>query len=185
MGCVLYIVRHTSTVVEPDICYGQSDVALSPDFPAAAAAVAAKLQQTDFTRIYSSPLLRCRTLASFLGGDKTVVEDDRLMELNFGKWEGLSWQSIYDSPKGKQWFADYLNESCEGGESFLELEARVSDFIDSLGEEQGNILIITHAGVIRAAARLFGAADVDGCFALQLPFGCVARVGENGEFDIL
>ena len=43
--------------------------------------------------VYSSPLLRCRKLADYLYPNKALL-DSRIMEYNFGDWEGLAWNNI-------------------------------------------------------------------------------------------
>ena len=81
-----------------------------------------------------------------------IIYDDRLKELNFGDWEGKSWDAIYQTNLGKIWFDDYINISCPNGESYKTLIGRVSSFINDLQQfaDHEVICIVTHAGIIRA-----------------------------------
>lgn len=148
----LYLVRHTRVDIPAGICYGQADVAVADTFMEESVAVRKKLRGIYFDKVYSSPLLRCAHLAEELADDaNNIIYDHRLKELNFGDWEGNSWNHIYENlPGGKEWFADYENLPCPNGESYAGLLHRVRQFIADLPETEGNVLIITHAGVVRA-----------------------------------
>jgi alpha-ribazole phosphatase len=143
----LYLVRHTRVDVPPGICYGQSDVPLAASFTTEAAAVCAQLSAIQFSRAFSSPLSRCAKLGRLLS--PCLQLDDRLKELDFGEWEYCEWDAVYRSAAGRKWFSDYLNEACPGGESYRDLLCRVERFIGDL-PPTGDILVVTHAGVIRA-----------------------------------
>lgn len=144
----LYLVRHTRVDVPSGICYGHTDVSLADSFETESESVRSRLSGTEFDAVFCSPLNRCVKLGTLL--NHRLQLDDRLKELNFGEWEGWSWNTIYESETGKKWFADYLNEACPDGESYYDMLRRVEDFIADLPQTDGNILVITHAGVIRA-----------------------------------
>lgn len=144
----LYLVRHTRVNVPQGICYGQTDVPLADSFDNEAAAVVEQLSGVRFDAAFSSPLSRCVKLAALT--HQPFQLDERIKELNFGHWEGKSWNAIFESETGKKWFADYLNERCPQGESYRDMLQRVEDFISDLPQTNGNILVVTHAGVIHA-----------------------------------
>ena len=39
-------------------------------------------------RLFASPLLRARETACFLADGREVIQDDRLIEISWGEWEG-------------------------------------------------------------------------------------------------
>ena len=83
----VYLVRHTETVCEKGICYGQSDVEIMAPYDAVFQSVLSQLPQD--ANLYSSPLLRCVLLANYIKDNSeinAVNEDSRLMEMNFGDW---------------------------------------------------------------------------------------------------
>ncbi|MCZ4694504.1 alpha-ribazole phosphatase [Ancylomarina euxinus] len=145
---ILHLIRHTKVNVEPGICYGQKDVELLETYPEELELVRNNIADLKFDAYYSSPLTRAKTLATDLFGD-VVVFDDRLMELNFGDWEGKAWDEIKD-PFLDTWMEDFVNKKCSNGESFVMLHKRVLQFLGELKSlEHNHIAIVTHGGVIR------------------------------------
>lgn len=146
----LIMVRHTTPRVAKGTCYGRTDLALADSFEAEAAAVAAALGALGATGpILSSPLSRCRLLAAYLGPAEIR---EAFTEMDFGRWEGLAWDAI---PRAEldAWAADFLGARPHGGESVAELRDRVAAGIDGLVP---GTVIVTHAGVIKAAAAILG-----------------------------
>jgi len=177
---ILTAIRHTSVDVPSGICYGISDVPLADSFPEEAAQIQAQLNGWQFDRIYSSPLKRCTQLASVLFQEEKITLDDRLRELDFGDWEMQAWNSIFNSSEGKAWFQDYAHASCPNGESFAELVTRVKSFLDELkANENEQIAIITHAGVIRALMVLLQQKSAEEAFKTPLKYGQIVNFDYN------
>jgi len=156
----LVIVRHTRPDIAAGICYGQRDLDVATSFGQEAAAVVERLPA--FGKIVASPLLRCRRLAEHVGEHhgKTPVFDRRLVELDFGRWDGQAWDDI---PRHEidAWADDVLHARPHDGESIAQLQARVvgalADHVDD--EDQAPPLIVAHSGVIRAVLALVGGPD--------------------------
>jgi len=81
----LYLVRHTSVNIPKGLCYGQSEVPLNETFIQEASIVKSKLLPISFYSIFSSPSSRCTSLSEYC--NYAHITDNRLMEMNFGKWE--------------------------------------------------------------------------------------------------
>ena len=128
------IVRHTSVKCTADVCYGLSDVEVADSFETEAQQVKEMLINRTFEHVYSSPLTRCRKLAAYCGYDNPQT-DARLLELNFGDWEGTRWDEITD-PNLQRWYADWINECPTNGESFAAQVARVKLFLEQLKAEK-------------------------------------------------
>jgi alpha-ribazole phosphatase len=149
----IYLIRHTKVNVEPGVCYGQKDVELADSYPEELEAVKNKLKDIDFDAVISSPLSRAKQLATDVFGEK-VAEDPRLMELNFGDWEGKVWDEIKD-PLFPAWMDDFVNKKCSNGESFVMLRDRVLEFWNEIKNKKCNkIAIFTHGGVIRTISAI-------------------------------
>ena len=146
----LTLVRHTSVGLPPYICYGQTDAPLAETYPEEWAEAVRRLGDLGrFTKVYSSPLTRCLSFARKYFGE--VETDARLMELNFGAFEGLTWEEIFERADGKKWFDDYLNCPTPGGESYAQMTDRVRSFYEEkIAGKEGDILLVTHSGVLRA-----------------------------------
>lgn len=143
----IYLVRHTETVCEKGICYGQTDVALKASYLEQFESI--KSQIPADSTIYSSPLSRCMLLANHLSPN--IITDSRLMEMNFGDWEMQKWDAIPEADF-TPWMNDFVNVAVPNGESFVNLHDRVSDFLttDFSTNNSNSITIVTHAGVIRS-----------------------------------
>ncbi len=132
-----------------------TDLGLASSFEAEVADVLAGLPPVK--RIVSSPLLRCRRLAErvagAVGGDMQIV--DGLREMDFGRWEMVPWNDI---PRNEldEWAADFMGARPHGGESVQQLQDRVAGTLETIEEQT---LVVTHSGVIRAAAAIGGHAD--------------------------
>jgi len=138
---ILHLIRHPKPLVAPGICYGRLDIS-AENFAAVAENLRANLQSG--LPVWSSPLQRCRKLAELL--NPNVIVDERLMEMDFGAWEGRSWDDI-PRPELDAWAADVAGYAPPGGESPLVLQQRALDFVAALAVPE--VVIVTHAGVIR------------------------------------
>ncbi|TAD91086.1 MAG: hypothetical protein EAY75_03960 [Bacteroidetes bacterium] len=147
----MILVRHTTPLVEKGICYGQTNLALADSFPSEAAAVQQQLLGP-FSHIFTSPLLRCLSLAQYLHKcwpqAAPPVQVPALMELNFGNWENQPWNSL-PQPESDHWMADFVNRSPPGGESFQSLYERCVGWYKAVCTSYPQALVVTHAGVMR------------------------------------
>ena len=175
----LWLVRHATPLVAPGTCYGRLDMqADAGDTARAAAALAAALPPVH--RVATSPLRRCRQLAQELQRLRPAVApvtDARLIEMDFGAWEGQAWNAL-GAAGMDAWMADFAGFAPGGGETVTALMARVRDAMEAA--PAGDTVWITHAGVIRAATLIarglpdrLGAADWP---ADALAFGSVTVV---------
>lgn len=146
----IYLIRHTKTKTAAGLCYGQSNVELADSFVAEVRGIHEKLPDLSADcLIFSSPLTRCLQLARTFG--KPIETDELLLEVNFGDWENQRFDDI-DAGLLKNWAENFVTISPPNGENFSELCHRVGRFWDKLlaNKPAEQVLLITHAGVIRA-----------------------------------
>jgi alpha-ribazole phosphatase len=174
----VYLVRHTETVCEKGICYGQSDVGIRKPFDAIFESIVSQLPQDAI--LYSSPLQRCAILAKHIQKNTkitTVIEDSRLMEMNFGDWELQSWDAI---PREvlDPWMDDFVTVNVPNGESFVDLDSRVREFLDNAILKTGikPIIIVAHSGVIRSILCKINNLPLQEAFKTALDYGAVVKV---------
>ncbi len=133
---------------------GHSDIPLSEAGLAKMSALRLPIAATAL-RIYASPLLRARqTVQALELGD--AILDPRLMEQNWGIWEGLTRDQIL-----ARHGADAFVKAGSGGtfrpgngESTGELHARVASFLTDVARQDGDGVVVAHLGVLRAAYTL-------------------------------
>ncbi|MDX2073260.1 MAG: histidine phosphatase family protein [Alphaproteobacteria bacterium] len=144
----LYLIRHAPTG-ETGRYTGQRDVdCLAPTgLDEAQAAALANAHAAWF----ASDLQRSRRSAEFVRDcvlPATHIEwHPALREQSFGEWEGKSYDEVYLKNRGLDWNRPALLTP-PGGESFLDMYARVESFLSA--HVQNNAIIVAHAGSIRA-----------------------------------
>jgi len=169
------LIRHTKVAVKKGICYGQSDVDLANSFETEKRALQTKIKPNEFDIIYSSPLNRCKKLANTLFSNKEIIYDDRLMELNFGDWEGKRWDDISKTSQAKAFFKSYVQTACPGGESYLDLINKVSSFYQEINSKHHGkqVAIICHGGSIRAFICVIEGISPQQAFEQKIDYGQV------------
>lgn len=173
----IYLIRHTTPAVEKGICYGQTDLDVTSSFDEEAAIIRECLPAC-FSAVYSSPLRRCSMLARRLFPDLSVQLREELMEIHCGEWEMKTWDEL---PKEEidPWMADFVNIRIPGGESYIELHARVNRCWEEIVAVAGSgpVAVVAHGGVIRSIlAGLTGTPLIDSFKAFALYYGCVIRL---------
>jgi len=109
------------------------------------------------TVIWSSDLKRAQETAAPIAKHfgLFLATSAGLREMNFGSWEGLTWSAVERQypEDARAWIERFPHHRPPGGESFLELQARVITELESLAEraESGSVIAVTHAGFIRTA----------------------------------
>ena len=168
----IYLVRHIEPAIEKGICYGQLDVAIPDDYHMKHQHIKNELPD-DFDAIFSSPLLRCKQLAERISNN--VIYDNRLMEVNFGDWEGKKWDEINQLDLNT-WMNNYITAAPPNGESLTDVLNRFSDFIAEIKTKYHNkVLIVAHAGIIRCAMNLFDDVAIDKIMMEKVSFGVMYK----------
>lgn len=172
----IYLIRHTKPKIEEGICYGQLDIDLAETQNIEIENILSKLP-LNIELVYSSPLKRCKILAENI--NSKVLFDERLMELNFGDWEGKKWDDI-DQNKLNIWMNDYVNVKVENGESYLDLFDRAQLFwnekIVNSNDNFNKIAIVTHAGFIRAILSFIQNSKLEDSFQIKLDYGNISKI---------
>ena len=128
-------------------------------------------------RVHSSPLVRAVETAALLGLEAPAL-DHRLMEMDWGEWEGRTRGAIAAADPGgvarnEAKGPDFLPP---GGESPREVQARVVDWArDAAGRSSPGAVAITHKGVIRAVLGLACGWDLTGKPPASLDWTCAHR----------
>ncbi|MGY3794292.1 alpha-ribazole phosphatase [Aquimarina sp. 433] len=170
----IYLVRHTTPIIEKGICYGQSDLDVTDSFDAEVSEIHTKLPLKEITKVYSSPLKRCKLLAESF--DLPIIFDMRLQELDFGEWELKAWDDI-SKKELNPWMEDFVNVPVPNGESYVMLQQRILDFYKNLPSNiDEKIVIVSHAGPIRALLSYLQKIALKDSFSIKLEYGEVVKI---------
>lgn len=151
------LLRHGETGFNADgnrYC-GRTDVCLTAKGVAQAQRMHGLLDGYHFDAIYSSPLQRARQTAGIASGRADDVRlDSRLIEVDFGEWEGLRPEEFQTkgAESWENWLADPERFPAGGtGETAMQVVSRLQSFYDGLIEQyQGKtVLVVGHNGVNR------------------------------------
>lgn len=152
----IVFIRHGKTLLNEKNAYvGVTDTEISDKGKVKIKNLEKVLQGVQFDRVFSSPLKRAIQTTEIITNDDYVM-DNRLKEMNFGIFEGLTYREICEkyTDESKRWEADYLNYKIPNGESLKEVFNRTEKFLNYLSGLKGRVLVVTHGGVIRCALSL-------------------------------
>ena len=153
---VIVALRHAPTAWNRDQrLQGRTDVALDEEGVAVAARWRVEPDWAGY-RILSSPLQRARMTASILFPDAEIGIDRRLIEMDFGGWEGQRLADLRADPAEDAAAREDLglDFKAPGGESPREVQARIQPLLARLAELQRPTVLVTHKAVIRALYAL-------------------------------
>ncbi|WP_249975287.1 histidine phosphatase family protein [Vreelandella olivaria] len=136
-----------------------------------------------YEAIVSSPLLRCREFALWLGEEFDVpvqVEDD-LAELHLGRWEGKTHAQVFEEESAGPMSAFWYNPSQAtppSGETLAALNARVSEVWQQLlaNPPGKHVLIIAHLFVCNALLRQVLEQPLQNGLVMDLPYAAMSRL---------
>lgn len=162
----LVVVRHGLTQWNRERRYqGQRDIPLLlPDAVAGLSRLRETLEAFEFDTAHCSDLTRCRqTLAHVMEGREAASPtrfDARLRELDFGDYEGCTYDELEPLPAYRAWIDSAGEQAPPGGESTAELRQRLEAWFAELlagctPHGQHRALVVTHGGVIRELRRRF------------------------------
>lgn len=127
---------------------GHTDLALSADGREQARQLARYLEPLGAVQIHSSPLRRARETAEIAFPDRDVRLDARLMELDFGEFEGRTQAENELHERWAWWYEDPFGRKTPGGESYRDLRERVTCWFEEL-DEDAHVVAFTHSGTIQ------------------------------------
>lgn len=147
----LFVVRHGQT--EWNVLkkmQGSVDIPLNEKGIEQAHKTKENLKDINIDFIFCSPLIRAKQTAEIIGTAKNlqIIYDDRLRERNYGEFEGTS-KSLFNY---NDFWAYNKNLKYIKAENIQDFFDRIYIFIDELKMKHldKNILIVTHAGVVKA-----------------------------------
>jgi len=179
MSEILFI-RHAETDMAGTFC-GHSDPDLNERGHTQVGKLIDRLRGEDIGAVYTSDLRRARTTAGTISKFLAVdcIVRSTLREINFGRWEGRTWNDIEQQEKdyAHRWVAEYPNLPAPGGEDIIEFEKRVLNEVQFLSTLIGahNIVVVTHAGVLRTVLCTLCGCSTEDAWKQTKPYCSVVR----------
>jgi len=132
----------------------------------------------------ASPLVRARSTMELVRSSLRLPPapyaiDDRLREIGYGQWEGatLAQMQAEDPDLFAKRQAEKWTVSPPGGESYVQVQARVEDWYRQLTEDT---VAVAHGGTARALMVALGLETPDSAADLTIEQGAVYVFGDGG-----
>ncbi len=190
------LVRHGEVEEAYHRCYnGHNDIALSAKGIEEAKQLAKLLKDQTFDAIYSSDLRRCKETTeqlftsvipvfSGMTALPTPIYTQQLREKSWGRHEGMT----FDAIRSQEAFVyeDFLQWiNALDGEPYPQYINRIQTFFTQTLLQTGynNVLVITHAGVIRVLMHILQEISLETAFSINFPYSAYTTLeSETWEF---
>ncbi len=161
---------------------GRTDVPLAPEGEEQARHASRLVGDHPFALVLASPLQRAQETAA-LAGLTGVVIDDRLLEWDYGAYEGLTTAEIRETegPEWSIWTAHVPPGATSPGEQLADVAARADSVLVRIREALagGDVAVVAHAHLLRVlTSRWLGMDPASGAH-LMLGAGSVSVLGDE------
>ena len=111
--------------------------------------------------VYVTPLVRTQETARILFPSAMQITVDGLREMNFGAFEGRSWQEMEQDAAYREWIEGNCEGKCPGGEDKPAFSRRVCRAFETLvdtaiKEGKEELVIVAHGGTQMAVLERWG-----------------------------
>jgi len=170
----MLLVRHGQTLWNHIARYqGHTDIDLSDTGRNQANLLSLRLATVSLQAVYASDLKRAldtaRIIAEPHGLDVQALP--QLREINFGAWEGLTFQEIKARypDLANNWHASPGSVRIPDGETFQELMERANSTVTDLAKshDPGTVAVVTHGGAIRSIICALLGIDLNNVFRIR------------------
>lgn len=153
---MFFLVRHAAhELVDRVLCGRMSGVNLGDEGRAQAGRVAARLARERISAIHTSPLERAQQTAAPIAERLNLPPEihNAIVEIDVGEWAGRDFASLQNDPRWASWNSARSVSRPPGGETLLEVQARVMGHLERVRVEHPNeaVVLVSHADVIKAA----------------------------------
>ncbi len=183
---MLILVRHGETAANSQgRLQGRVETGLNERGREQAERLANAVAALDPVAIVSSPLRRTRETAAAIGAATglDVEIDERLIELDYGDWEGSRFADLPDGAFDT-WRAD-PTFTPPGGESLVALRARVVPCLEDLLDRQHPVVAVSHVSPIKAAVIWALGVGDSTAWHMHLNLASITRIDRRGAQPVL
>ncbi|MGH7913799.1 MAG: histidine phosphatase family protein [Candidatus Binataceae bacterium] len=138
--------------------------------------------------IVTSPLVRARQsaeiIAAGLGGDVPIREDQQIAEVQYGRWEGMTYEDLIIDEDYLRYREEPILSSTPGGESIGEVQTRgVEAVMRTLRKVDGQrVLFVSHGDIIRTVLCHFMAIELRHFRRIRVDNAALSAIQIAGDF---
>ena len=185
------LLRHGDTRLSPERRFsgvGSADLALSAAGreQAQRAAGSALLRGHAFTEVLTSPLTRCQETAQIVAAalGVSIVVDRDLREMDFGVWEGMSFDEVQDRyPEDLlRWKQSARATPTGSSETLAAVVDRMGTAAERIASRYAgaSVVAVTHVTPMKALVAHALGAPPDALFRMELSSACFSRITYTG-----
>lgn len=171
---------------------GRTNIPVTADGEAAAAALAPALARRKFAAVLTSPAqraIRTAELAGLTGGDRNAKQDPDLWEWDYGGYEGLTTPQILQTKPGWYLWRDGVipGDAEHPGETIAQVAERVDRVLARVRPllADGDVALVSHGHVLRVlTARYLRLPPADGRL-FRLDTGTVSILGTEHDKPVI
>lgn len=157
---------------------GRTDIPLTDNGCAQASALKPVLARQHFDHVLCSPLVRAQDTCKLAGLASQMKLEPRLMEWNYGIYEGRKTQEIREEvPDWSVWDSPMPN-----GEDVTAVQQRAESLIDHLLTLEGRVALFAHAHILRVLAGCWMADDARLGAHLVLGTASISKLGFDRDY---
>jgi len=183
----LILIRHgESTLNKEGVYFGTLDPSLTENGIEQMNLLNNEIPNYDF--IYSSPLQRAKESAEVLNYKKLdTIYDSRLLELNFGDFEGLTYTEILEKypTEAEIWKNEGISYKFPNGNSILDLEKSIVSFVEEIKNSNKTFLLVTHFGVISSILSHYISDNITNFWKFKSALASVTILEFHDSFPVL
>ncbi len=153
-----FFIRHGETTANKNrIFQGTSDYPLTDEGKEEIRRIGKYIEHIKFSKLITTPLSRAKDSADIimkiLKNPPEVFIDSKLVEMNYGEWEGKFYDEIKEKYPdiAKVWYKNPFKAKipkAEGFKSFKKRVLKALDYWKNSANSDENLLFVTHGGVI-------------------------------------
>lgn len=180
----IIMIRHGESEDNVARVFGTRNTPLSKRGIRQIKAIAHKVHNLDFTKVYVSPFRRTRETLGYLNLE--AIEEERIQEYNFGIFSGLTNENIEERYplEYKEWVEKPTSFIIREGESLEMVYERVKGFLEEMIKQDEDILLVTHAGIIRLIfCWVFD--EIDYFFRFKVDNGSINIVSVEDDYKFI
>jgi broad specificity phosphatase PhoE len=167
---------------------GRTDIPLSPEGKAAAAALAPSLARRRFVAVFSSPAQRATDTAELAGLTGITIDPD-LQEWDYGGYEGLTTPQIRQQRPGWYLWRDGVvpRDAEHPGESVNQVGARADAVLAQVRPllAEGDVALVSHAHMLRVLTARWLGLDPSCGRLFRLGTGTLSVLGTEHDMPVI
>jgi len=165
-----------------------SDIRLSTHGESQVRRISPLLKEARIEHCYCSPLSRCRDTLRLLDLDCPVTFDEGVREIDFGLWEGLSFDQVQRKypDQADRWATQHDDFTFPGGAHIGTFNLTIQQWFDVLLQTGHNrVLVVAHGGVLRTGLRHLLGVVGDKGFGMNLSEAAITKVSLHKGYPYL